>query len=244
MLGVSQHSLAAARERLTDRVDATGFDELADQLFAVVRLLGREAGLRGVLANSGVPAPRKTALVSSLFRERLDDLTLDVLDDAVQASWSDPRDFVDALEILGTTAFFLVAEREGTLDVVEEELFRFGRAVTANPRLRAALTGLLNQVVTDSPGRAVTDAIGQLTELAAEHRRHVVAEVRAAAPLQSHQERRLAELLSQAYGREAQLQVTVDPNLLGGVVVRIGEDVIDGSVTHRIGQARQRLGRL
>ncbi|MCX9191900.1 F0F1 ATP synthase subunit delta [Carbonactinospora thermoautotrophica] len=270
MLGASRNSLAQVRESLTERAERTGvqgFDTLVEELFAVARLLSRESALRGLLADPGTAGRQKVSLLESLLSGKVAPLTLEVLGEVVEARWSSPRDLVDAVEILGFQAAFTLAENDGTLDAVEDELFRFSRIVEAQPTLRAVLTDpglpadrkvavvrdlladkarpttvrLLEQVIVDPRGRKVEDAVAQLSELAAERRKRLLAEVRVAAPLEPEQERRLAAALSRIYGREVQLQVAVDPTILGGVVVRVGDEVIDGSVMRRLEEARQRL---
>ncbi|MCX8527540.1 MAG: F0F1 ATP synthase subunit delta, partial [Candidatus Nanopelagicales bacterium] len=69
----------------------------------------------------------------------------------------------------------------------------------------------------------------------------VVADVRVAAPLDDAQRNRLQSLLSQIKGREVRLNVAVDPSVLGGVFVQIGDEVIDGTVVTRMEQARRAL---
>jgi F-type H+-transporting ATPase subunit delta len=77
--------------------------------------------------------------------------------------------------------------------------------------------------------------------LSAEERKHEVAEVRAAVPLDEGVRDRLANALSHATGKQVEVNVVVDPNVLGGVVARIGDTVIDGSVRRRLDQLKERL---
>ena len=68
-----------------------------------------------------------------------------------------------------------------------------------------------------------------------------VARVTSAVALAPAQEQRLTEVLGRLYGRAIGLQVTVDPSVLGGLVVQVGDEVIDGSIAHRLEAARRRL---
>lgn len=268
MLGASRESLATVRRSLTERLgSAAGLDTLADELFAVARLLGREKALRGLLSDAGTGSERKAALVTSLLTGKVGAATLEVVNEAVTARWSSGRDLVDSVEILGFQTVFTAAEAAGDLDTVEDELFRFGRTVQAEAGLRALLTDLsvtgeaktavlrdllaakarpatvrlLEQVVTDPRGRKIEDSIARLVELAAERRQRLTAEVRVAAPLEAAQERRLTDSLGRLYSRDIQLHVVVDPTVLGGAVVRVGDEVLDGSIVRRLEQVRQRL---
>jgi F-type H+-transporting ATPase subunit delta len=165
-------------------------------------------------------------------------------------------------------AFVAVAEAEGVLAKVEDELYAFGKALEQNPSLREALTdaalpeanrkAVVRDVLGDrahpttvnligfviDSGRAKElDAIGEaVSMLAAERREHELAEVRSAVPLDEDQRRRVAEALSAATGRRVEIKVVVDPSVVGGIVARVGDEVFDGSIANRLNEAKQHLG--
>lgn len=266
----SRESLAAARERLdqyVDRARAVDLDGIAEELFAVVDVLDREPAFRRLLSDPAVPGEARVGLLDRALGGRLGPRTLDQLRPVVAARWSEPADLADAVEAIAQQAALAVAERSGTLDDVEDELFRFSRIVDAQPELRSLLADvrvpadrriglldrlieakvnpttrrLLEQVVRSPRGLHLDTALLRLVELAAERRERYVAYVQAAAPLPAEQESRLAGTLSRIYGRQMDLQVDVDPELLGGLVIRVKDEVIDGSLAHRLSAARQRL---
>ena len=166
-------------------------------------------------------------------------------------------------------ALFVVAEAEGALEQVEDELYRFGKALESAPDLRDALTdpalppdrkravldellegranphtlNLLAFLVEQGRARDLQRIVTALAEVAAERRRKAVAEVRAAVPLDDDQRSRLAEALSKATGKDIELKVLVDPNVIGGVVARVGDQVFDGSVRRKLEIAREQLTR-
>jgi F-type H+-transporting ATPase subunit delta len=172
-----------------------------------------------------------------------------------------------AIEQLADQAAFTVAEADGSLDSTEEELFRFGRALDSSPELQMALTdpaqsaavkasiarellqgrstaatqAVLEYAVGHLHGRRIDSVVDDLCNLAAQQRERVVAEVRVAAPLDASQTQRLADALSRLKGRTVRLNVAVDPTVVGGVHVRIGDEVIDGTVASRMEQARRAL---
>ena len=76
---------------------------------------------------------------------------------------------------------------------------------------------------------------------AAERRQRLVAEVWTAIPLSDEQTALLGDALATAFGRRVQIQSTVDPTLLGGLTVRVGDEVIDGSILNRVELARRRI---
>jgi F-type H+-transporting ATPase subunit delta len=164
-------------------------------------------------------------------------------------------------------AFLEVARAEKQGGAIEDDLFRFVRALEANDDLRMALAdrtvpaerriavveelmggvalpvsvGLVSMVVGADRAGELSAVVDRFLELSAEERKHEVAEVRAAVPLDERLRDRLAKALSDATGKEVEVKVVVDPNVLGGVVARIGDTVIDGSVRRRLDQLRERI---
>ena len=265
MIGSSRESLAACQEGLDARRQDAGFAQLAGELFAVAALLDNEAQLRNTLADHGQPGSVREGLVRQIFGERVSAITVDVLLMVTARRWSSDADMLSAIEQLADQAAFTVAEADGTLDATEEELFLFGRALDASSALQMALTDpaqsaatkaaivrdllagrataatdqVLQYAVGHLHGRRIDAAVDDLCHLAAKQRERVVAEVRVAAPLDESQERRLADILSRLKGRTVRLNVAVDPSVLGGVHVMIGDEVIDGTVASRMEQARR-----
>lgn len=164
-------------------------------------------------------------------------------------------------------ALFEVARAEHALGTVEDELFRVARTFEANEKLRSTLTdaavpierrvgivedllggraapittALVSFVVGAGRGRDLPAIIDKLVERAAADRQQVVAEVRAAIPLDAATTERLAAALSSATGKSVTVKTVVDPAVLGGVVARIGDTVFDGSVRHRLDQLKEAI---
>lgn len=165
-------------------------------------------------------------------------------------------------------ALFSVAEAEGALEDVEDELFRFARTVESESDLREALTdpslpadrkkavlaeilgdratphtvNLLGFLVEQGRARDLVRIVERLVALAAERRERAVAEVRTAVPLDAAQQRRLVTALSKATGRKVELKVLVDPSVIGGVLARVGDQVFDGTIRGRLQEVREQLG--
>jgi F-type H+-transporting ATPase subunit delta len=270
MRGASRDSLAGARDRLEDvgrSDDGAALGPVAEELFSVSALLDREGALRRALADPSLPGRTKTELARRLLDGQVGEQTMAVLDGAVSARWSRPADLLDALDELGATAMLIVAEAAGELDDVEDELFRFSRIVDREPELHMALTDqrlplerkrelshallegrarpatlrLVDEVVAHPRGRTLDAALAGYAELAAQRRQRLVATVRVAVALTEEQEDRLAAALAREFGRQVQLQVEQDPAVLGGVHVKIGDEVLDGTVAGRLAEARRRL---
>jgi F-type H+-transporting ATPase subunit delta len=174
---------------------------------------------------------------------------------------------VDAIEQLAIEAMTIAADQTDTLDDVEDELFRFGRVVDAQPDLRAVLSdaslpaagkqsllrsllegkvtpvsfSLIGQMVAHPRGRPLNVALDMCASIAAQRRQQLIAVVRAATELSADQRRRLAEALARTYGHRVHLNVVIDPSILGGLSVQIGDELIDGSVATRLAEVRRRL---
>jgi F-type H+-transporting ATPase subunit delta len=164
-------------------------------------------------------------------------------------------------------ALFEIARAEGTLDEVEDELFRFARSFESSDALRQALTDeqipaakrqaivedllggkatatttqLVSMVVGSGRGRELPAIVDRLVARASSSKQLELAEVRSAVELSDDQKTRLAAALANATGKQVNLKVVVDPSVLGGLVATIGDTVIDGSVRTRIDQLKARL---
>lgn len=266
----TREALTALTERLDAYADGTSARELtatADELFAVARFLDGERPVQRLLADASSPAESRVELVRSLLGRQLSEPTLDLVSELVRKRWSASRDVVTAAETLGRQATVAVAERNGSLDEVEDQLFRFGRILASEPELNGLLAdttrpvdgrvelldrvlgdrvypvtaSLLRQTVRMPRGRHLDVVAEELAELAAARRDRSVAKVRTPVELTSQQESTLADTLGRIYGRQISLQVELDRDLLGGLVVQVGGEVIDGSVAGRLAAARRSL---
>ena len=267
MLGSSRDALAKCRDFLDEQRDNSDFGTLAEQLYSVADLLDTETVLRSALADSGQLTAVRDNLAKEVFTSRVSPLAVQLIRLAVVQRWSEGMDLVLALEELAEQAVLTIAQIDGSLDATEEEIFMFGRAVDSSAELQMALTdpssssevkaaivrdlvsargtsaaaALLIYSISHLHGRRIDSVVSHLGEMAAKQRDRVVADIRVAAPLTPEQSQRLAKALSQLKGRTVRLNVAVDPSVLGGVHVSIGEEVIDGTIESRLEQARRAL---
>ncbi|RZT88061.1 F-type H+-transporting ATPase subunit delta [Pseudonocardia sediminis] len=266
----SRKSLATLVEQLDSYVDRTSAEELsttAGELFSVTRLLAGERELRRVLADDSSPEESRVQLVERVLGGQLSAPTMDLVRGLVTARWSASINLVDAAESLARQATLSVADKDGSLDDVEDQLFRFGRILDQQPELAGLLAdttepaegriGLLDRVLGNQAapvtstllnetlrlprGRHLDVAAEELADLAAARRGRSVARVRTPVALSEQQESTLADTLARIYGRTISLQIELDPSLLGGLVVQVGGEVIDGSVAGKLAAARRSL---
>jgi F-type H+-transporting ATPase subunit delta len=264
MQGASRKSLTGLRDRLPADGDLA---QLSEQLYAVVSLLTVQGSLRRALSDPAADDDAKVSVVDALFESRLDSGALEIVREAARSRWSQPRDLLDSLEELAVDSALGSAQAAGQLDEVEDELFRFERILDGEPELRAALTdrnmttdtkrgllhtlldgkvsdvtfALLQRAVLEPRGRTIEHALRDLSTLAAQRRDRLIAHVTTATELSDDEQRDLAAALGRAFEYDVRLQVVVDPTLIGGLTVRIGDEIIDGSVARQLDEARRRL---
>ena len=263
--------LEKAKDRLTGQPPraATGPEllSLADELFAVARLLDGQLSLRRALSDPAGKPDDRAALAQRLFASKVSGTALDLIETVARLRWSHPIDLVDAFMTLAIEASLDAADARGELDGVEDELFRFGRIVAGDRELGRILSDrkapaegkralldrllsgrvspvteqLLRNVLTGPHVGTAENAVERLSDVASRRRGQSVARVTSAVALTAEQEQRLADVLRRIYGRTVGLQITVDPSVLGGLIVQVGDEVIDGSIAHRLEAAERRL---
>jgi len=265
--GSSGESLARLTEALGSVLDG-GADGAAvgDSLFAAADVLREQPALRRAVTDPSTPTEAKSALASGVFSHHLDKAATELVAQAAGLRWARSGDLATALEHLGVVALVKSADAQREGDRLEDELFAFGRLVADNPTLRDALSdparsvadkrglvrSLLEGKVSNGSLRlaersvsgvhlTVARAIEEYSRVAAESRNRLVALVRVATPLSDAEQQRLAGALAAQYDRPVHLNVVVDPSVIGGMRVEIGDQVIDGTISSRLDDARRRL---
>ena len=241
--------------------------ELAAQLYSVAELLVDEPRLRRTLGDPAAEPALRAALIASVLEGKIGTSAGQIVGSTVSERWSSPWDMTDALETAGDEALFAAAERDRQLDRVVDELFRFERLLdteselttlldeaVVEPARRVALLddvlgdkvhvitkALLEHAIRSQRKRTITLAIDDLLEEAAARQAQSLARVISAVPLTAEQTSRLAAAMSELYAKPITVRTAVVPAVLGGLVIRIGDEVIDGSVASRLIDARHGL---
>jgi F-type H+-transporting ATPase subunit delta len=269
MQGSSRAAAAASRDAFTGAL-AAGADRsrLAEELFAVVGVIDGSANLRRALGDPSRDGAEKAALAERLFGGKVSAETVVVVKAVAGQRWSSERDLSDALEAYAVEAVVAEAETADRADRAEDELFRFERIVAADSALRGALTDLTapadkrgapvtslldgkatpetvtlaRQAVTAPRGRRFDRSVEAYLDIAASRREQQTATVTSAVPLTDDDRNRLAAGLSAIYGGKVHVNTVVDPRVMGGVKVEIGDEVIDGTVIRKLDAARRAMG--
>jgi F-type H+-transporting ATPase subunit delta len=260
MGSASRVALAAAVTALAGEkalTRATG-----EQLLSAGRDIAGSPQLRSLLVDPSIEPAAKSKLIGSIFSS-LDAAAARLLAGLATARWSNSDELVDGIEQIGIRA--IAASSEGA--AIESDLFAFARAVTSDnelelavgstlsdPSQKAALVdrllagkahagtvAILRHLVQSPRGRRIGELIQSAAETVADASGGIVAIVTAAAPLSAAQLATLTKTLTTQYGREPRIAVRIDPAVIGGLRVQIGEDVIDGTVAARLADLRLQL---
>ncbi|QIK83997.1 F0F1 ATP synthase subunit delta [Sanguibacter sp. HDW7] len=270
MRGTSQRSLEVVRAGFAPvlRDAGEGAAELGEQLFTVLDALDGSAALLRGLADPARDAAAKAGLVRGILGGKADDRVVAVLVDLVAQRWSADADLAEAVEDLAVGATLASARSRGTLETVENELFTIVRSLIGSPAdVRAMLSnpgvsvadrirlldailagrgdeatrGLARRAAGLRGGRRFVATLSWYMEIAAAMRDRLVGLATVTAPLSEAQTDRLGTLLAQAYGKPVQLNVVVDPSVVGGLRIQVGDDIVEATVLARMADARRRL---
>lgn len=265
----AQAALIEKFDSVSSGMSGDALSTLSDELASVAKLLVAEPILARHLAEASGETEAKKQLLQRLLAGKVSDTTLEVLNTAASVRWSLTSDLVDAVEHIARLSLLTRAERDGQADEVEEQLFRFSRVLDAQPQLTSLLgdyskpaqgrvelvrkvmsqdhganataTALLAQTVDLLRGKRADEAVLALAQLAVARRGEIVAQVSAATDLSDAQRSRLDQLLARIYNHPVSVQLNIDPDVLGGLSVAVGDEVIDGTLSSRLAAAVTKL---
>lgn len=263
MGSATREATAASRTALAGVRDTVTL-ALAEELFAAGRVIGSSLQLRTLLSDPAGDIDTKKAALGAVLGSSVSAQALGLLETVVSSRWSSDDDLLAGIEDLGLRA--AAASAPPTTDI-EGELFAFGASVTSNHELELAIgsklgdsaskaslveallvgkvsahtLAIVRHLVQQPRGRRIGDLVSDAASTVADDSNSVIATVSSAAPLSAAQLARLQRGLSSSYGRQVKVNLVIDPELIGGVRVSIGDDVIDGSVATRLSELRLQL---
>lgn len=263
-MGSATREASAVSRAALSKLGGTADLATGESLFSAGHVIGDSSQLLAALGDASADAAAKAALVRGVFASAVTPVALGLLQAIASERWSSHDDLLAGIEDLGLRATASSAPGGAS---IEEELFSFGAAVSSDAELELALANklgrtdakldlvnaLLSSKVSDQTlvivrhlvqqprGRRIGELLRSAASVVADQANTSVATVTSAAPLAAGQLTRLKESLAARYGRELMVNQVIDPAVVGGVRVQIGDDVIDGSISTRISDLRLQL---
>ena len=268
--GSSRLSLVATRvqlEKLISSSDPSVASKVSADLLAIVTVLDSSIALRRALTDYARDAASKVELSKTVFSGVQSENAFTLLSTMVGLRWSSPRDLGDVIELLGVEAATVGVEKASQLDQLESELFAFAQIVAKNPELRATfalrstsevkksdlvsalLSGkalqasidLISFLVDHPRGRNLESGLSEFADVISARKARLIAHVVSANPLTSEQTTRLTSALTKMMGHEIRVNVSVEKEVVGGLSIRIADELIDGTLIARLAQADRLL---
>jgi len=268
MKATSRQSLAAARNALEKKLTSAEIAATTSRdLLAMVVVFDSNISLSRALTDRSRNVADKSELIKRVFANSVSEVTLSFANELIALRWSSPSDLVSAIERLGIETDAAAAEKSNSLDRLEEELFSFTQTVRKSPELRATLNNreligarksaliasllkgksldatvrLIGALVDHPRGRNVDSVMADLADAIAARKSRTIAHVKSAVVLTQDQVDRIAQSLSAQIGTQVRVNVEIDTTVVGGLSIRFGDEVIDGSIATRIGSAQRLL---
>ena len=241
--------------------------QVGAELFTIVELVEADRPTRVALADVSASPEQRKALMTRLIEGKVLPETLRVCQEAAARDWSNPADLRDGLVRTARSALLQAAELSNSLPQVEEELFRLSRTIKAHPGLEQALGDrqasaderrallaqmlygkvsaiseiLASQAVARPQEGLVADDLDILSRQAAHETGRRVADVTTPVALTDAQREGLQAKLRDIYGIEVSIHEVVDRNIIGGVIIKVGNEIINGSLASKLESLRRSL---
>ncbi|MEO7123130.1 MAG: F0F1 ATP synthase subunit delta [Lacisediminihabitans sp.] len=266
MGSATREALIAARTALSGLPSREVTLRAAEELFVASRIIGDSTQLRALLSDPSGDAGQKKAAVDAVFGSVVGEASRALLLEIVSTRWSKDQDLVAGIEDLGYRA---AAESASSGVSVDSELFEFAAVVSSDNELELAVgskldaagnkvalierllakkaspqtIAIVRHIVQAPRGRRFGVALQQAASVVADQAGLSIATVTSAVPIAAAQVARLEKGLAAAYGRKLRINQIVDPDIIGGLRVQVGDETIDGSVASKLGELRLQLAR-
>jgi F-type H+-transporting ATPase subunit delta len=255
---------------LDEKVKPLSSDDAAqfsNDLFTVLTVLSNSVGVRRALTDNARDAAAKAELISNLFAGKIGTAAQSLLASAAGMRWSSPSELADAIEQFAVEAQAVAADKNNEIAKLEDQLFDFARVLIANPDLRQALNtsadsdegkvallesivkgkyanstiNLLRRITVLRRGRNIDATLAAYSHYVSARKDRMSAHIRTAVELTPAQAEKLRAALTKEVGKEVHINIEVDPKVLGGISIRYGDEIIDGTVVNRLTEASRAL---
>lgn len=263
--GSSRESLKISRVALDAAVKGATSEsssKMCNELFFVAQTLAGSIGLRRAITDPARDSAAKALLVSEIFSKSIGAQVLGIITTISSLRWSSSGDLVQVIEQLAIEAEASAANIANELDRLEDEFFATSQAISHSFELRKALTGsgavaaktalvaeilgkngsastikLVDHLVNNLRGRSIEAAFEDYFYALAARRNRVIAHVRVVHELSDAQRERLVKLLTSQVGQPVRVNIEIDPTIVGGVSVKFGDEIVDGTISNRLAEA-------
>lgn len=263
-MGSATRAASTAAQKALTSLGAKATLAVGEQLFAVGRALDESAQLRAIMADPAVASAEKNKLISKVFGKKLDATATKLVTELVALRWSSQQDLLAGIEDVAIRS--CVTQLPASAHV-EAEIFAFDRAVSSDAELELALgsklgdpaskaklvttllakkahpatVAIIAAVVQQPRGRRIGALLAHVAAVVADQSNQSVATVTSATPLAAVAQQSLAKSLAKNFGRELTIDYHVDPSIIGGLRVQVGDQVIDGTIASRLNDVRIQL---
>lgn len=268
--GTSRVSVLSLRGVLDEKVKPLSSDDAAqfsNDLFTILTVLSNSVGVRRALTDNARDAAAKAELISNLFAGKIGSVAQSLLASAAGMRWSSPSELADAIEQFAVEAQAVAADKNNEIAKLEDQLFDFARVLIANPDLRQGLNtsadsdagkvallesivkgkyanstiNLLRRITVLRRGRNIDATLAAYSHYVSTRKARMAAHIRTAVELTPAQAEKLRAALTKEVGKEVHINIEVDPKVLGGMSIRYGDEIIDGTVINRLTEASRAL---
>ena len=257
-----------SRDSLAPKLRDTREDawRIGNELFTITKVLDDSIQLERALTDPSRPVADKVAVLTELLGDNVHPMTMEIMTDLVSRHWSRARDIANAVEDFGVDAMMYYADATGATLQVSVELSELHSALLNLPVVRAKLydyqatsearVKLFHEVFSGKTLNKVTmrlaehatcnlrrrrylETIQWLINKLSRHMGESMVIVTTATPLKPEQIKRLVEVYSAKVGRQVHINSVVDPTVLGGMRIQVGDEVTDNTVVAQL-QSLQR----
>lgn len=252
-----------SRDSLAPKLRDTREDawRIGNELFTITKVLDDSIQLERALTDPSRPVADKVAVLTELLGDNVHPMTMEIMTDLVSRHWSRARDIANAVEDFGVDAMMYYADATGATLQVSVELSELHSALLNLPVVRAKLydyqatsearVKLFHEVFSGKTLNKVTmrlaehatcnlrrrrylETIQWLINKLSRHMGESMVTVTTATPLKKEQIKRLVEVYSAKVGRQVHINSVVDPTVLGGMRIQVGDEVTDNTVVAQL----------
>lgn len=259
-----------SRDSMAPKLRATSEEawRIGNELFSVTNVLDHNIRLERALTDPSRPVADKVALLNELIGDQAHRMTVEILTDLVGRRWSRVSDIANAVEDFGVDGMMYYADATDATLQVSIELAELHSALLNLPVVRSGLSNdhasadarikllyalvggkdlnkvtmrLAEHAACNPRNRRFLSTIHWLINKFSRHMGESMVTVTTAAPLSREQIDKLVTVYSKKLGRPVHINSNVDPTVIGGMRVEIGDEVTDNTVVAQLQQLQRRV---